>query len=74
MSFATKNIPNAPETFLTPKGGDLKVENKVQIETGDVVTYVDPTGLEHKALVTAAWSFTTVNVVYVVKDKKKCDC
>lgn len=46
---------------------------QVKVEVGDVVTYVDPTGLEHKALVTAAWSPTCVNVVFVNNDAKMTD-
>lgn len=46
---------------------------KKERQAGDIVVYVDPTGRQHNALVTAWWSEDCVNVVYVVSDEAKKD-
>lgn len=46
------------------------------LEPGDVVTYVNETGVEHKALVTIVHGNTAqscINVVYVSTDETKRD-
>lgn len=42
-------------------------------QVGDRVIYHDPTGIQHEALVTAAWSSTCINVVFVSQDPDKRD-
>lgn len=42
-------------------------------QTGDVLTYVDPTGMPHNALVTAWWGPDCCNLIYVVADEAKKD-
>lgn len=49
------------------------MEGQKQREVGDVVIYVDPTGQQHRSLVTAWWSNDCINVVYVAGDKDKQD-
>lgn len=38
-----------------------------------VVVYTDPKGADHDALVTAVWSDTCINLVYVSDDESKRD-
>jgi hypothetical protein len=45
----------------------------VQVKLGQQVTYVDPSGKACPAIVTAAWSWTTVNVVFVSPEASKTD-
>lgn len=45
----------------------------VKVECRQSVKYVTPTGQIVDALVTAAWSFTTINVVYVLEDESRKD-
>lgn len=47
--------------------------DKVKVETGQHVVYVDPKGVARPAVVTVAWSHTCVNVVFVSDDKSKTD-
>lgn len=47
------------------------MENKVTV--GECVHYVDPVGQQSKALVTAVWSPTCINVVVVSDDTKESD-
>lgn len=42
-------------------------------KVGDIVVYVDPTGKQHKALVTAWWGADCCNLVYVAGDEEKRD-
>jgi hypothetical protein len=42
-------------------------------EVGDVVKYTDHRGVQHLALITAVWSETTLNLVYVSKDATEHD-
>lgn len=44
-----------------------------QLHVGDHVIYVDPVARQHDALVTAVWSPTCINVVFVSGDKGKED-
>lgn len=48
-------------------------EQKKVRQVGDVVIYVDPTGVQHNALVTAWWSNDCINVIFVVSDEAKKD-
>ena len=48
-------------------------EQKRMPKDGDAVVYVDPVGVVHPALVTAAWSEDCVNLVYVSSDASKRD-
>lgn len=51
------------------------MEAKKEQRVGDLVVFVDPTGQQHNALVTAWWSADCCNVVYVAGDeRKKDDC
>ena len=51
------------------------MEAKKERSVGDIVVFVDSTGVPHNALVTAWWSENCVNVVYVASDeRKKDDC
>ena len=40
---------------------------------GQKVVYCDPKGRDHDALVTAVWSETCINVVFVSSDESKSD-
>lgn len=40
---------------------------------GGTVIYTDPKGVDHEALVTAVWSETCVNVVFVSGDESERD-
>lgn len=42
-------------------------------KVGDPVVWVDSQGMPHPALVTAAWSQTCINVVFVSGDETKRD-
>lgn len=45
------------------------------LEIGDPVIWVDSKGRDHNALVTAIWSATCINVVFVSSDEnRKDDC
>lgn len=43
------------------------------VKVGSSVTYVDPVGVEHSALVTAVWSEQCINIVYVSVDETQTD-
>lgn len=42
-------------------------------ELGKVVVYCDSRGVDHDALITAVWSDTCINVIYVSSDATKQD-
>jgi hypothetical protein len=44
-----------------------------EIKTGDAVTFVDEYGKDRPALVTAVWSQSCVNVVFVSADPNRTD-
>ncbi len=48
-------------------------EGKKELEVGDLVVYCDPKGNDHKALVTAVWTPTCINLVLVSPDSEKQD-
>lgn len=43
------------------------------LEIGDPVIWVDSKGVDHNALVTAIWSQTCINVVFVSSDETRRD-
>lgn len=49
------------------------VVNRREPKYGDHVIYVDPLGIMHDALVTAPWTPTCINVVFVTKDQARND-
>lgn len=48
-------------------------EEKRMPKVGEPVVYVNPVGLAHPALVTAAWGPTCINLVHVSSDAQKGD-
>ena len=44
-----------------------------KLKVGDHVIWVDPVGRQFNALVTAVWSQTCINVVFVSNDESKTD-
>jgi len=44
-----------------------------EAHVGDVVVWHDSVGTPHKALITAVWSKTCINVVFVSTDENKQD-
>lgn len=87
MAFTTKNLPQEqivsrydPATVdkIVEKASDLLRKgvidlDKAKVEVGDAVVYVDPVGKHHKAIVTAAWSYSCINLVLVSEDVTKTD-
>ena len=58
---------------LRTEGGEESMESKRMPEVGEAVVFVDPVGVAHSALVTAAWSEDCINVVFVSGDLDKRD-
>jgi hypothetical protein len=48
------------------------VEQRVP-EVGEVVVWHDPVGVPHKALVTAVWTPSCINLIVISKDETKQD-
>jgi hypothetical protein len=46
---------------------------ETQAVLGETVIYTDPSGVDCTALVTAVWSDTCINVIFVSKDQSKRD-
>jgi hypothetical protein len=44
-----------------------------EAKVGDAVVYYNPVGRSHNAVITAVWSPTLVNVVYVSSDETRTD-
>lgn len=40
---------------------------------GESIVFCDPKGMDHDALITAVWSETCVNIVYVSSDENRKD-
>lgn len=45
----------------------------VQVKVGQTVTFVDPVGKHRAALITAAWSYSCVNMVLVSEESTRTD-
>jgi len=58
---------------LVQTGEKARKEVREMVKIGQVVLFTDSMGRDHEALVTAVWTETCINVVYVSGDEARQD-